>query len=180
MKAQNLPRNEQRFALLLIKGSRHPPTNNPYLHGLPYYYTLSTPPLSHYDHFAIQLLGACPFPPSRTHSANSFLCFRISTKPGLLSNTRNGFPTKSLSTSPSPFINPYSPSRSILPAQTRHCIGRNSGVPSTRPRQIVKTATIVSMEISIGRLVVTGAVCAVREDIAAALPERRAECSWAE
>lgn len=31
-------------------------------------------------------------PPFLTHSANSFLCCRMSTKPGLLSSTRNGFP----------------------------------------------------------------------------------------
>lgn len=75
-------------------------------------------------------------------------------------------------------MNPDSPSRSILPAQTRHCIGRNSGVPRTRPKQTVNTATSVSIEISIGReeeAVVIVAVWAVEERVAAA--ELSRECS---
>jgi hypothetical protein len=73
-------------------------------------------------------------------------------------------------------MNPFSPSRSILPAQTRHCIGRNSGVPRTRPRQTVKTATIVSIEMSMGNEA-TDDGAAVVEDMEAVLVEWSAECS---
>lgn len=99
-----------------------------------------------YNSFA----GICS-PPSLIHSANSCLCLLMSMKLGRLSRTLKGFPTKSLSTSPSAFIKPFAPSRSILPAQTRHCIGRNSGVPKTKPRQTIKIETMVSIDISIGR-----------------------------
>lgn len=70
-------------------------------------------------------------------------------------------------------MNPFSPSRSILPAQTRHCIGLNSGVPKTSPRQIMKTATIVSTEISSGNdaTVDTGEPGEVIEDKDAVLVE---------
>jgi hypothetical protein len=79
-------------------------------------------------------------------------------------------------------VKPFSPSRSILPAQTRHCIGRNSGDPKTSPRQITNTATTVSIEISIGReaTVDAAAVCDAMGDKDAVLVEWRAECSWAE
>lgn len=101
----------------------------------------------------------------------------MSTKPGLVSRTRKGLPTKSFSTSPLLFRKPCSPSRSILPAQTRHWIGRKYGVPETSPRTVTKSPTIVSMEMSTGREVEA-------EDAArAALVARRdcrAECSWAE
>lgn len=45
----------------------------------------------------------------------------------------------------------------------------------------MKTATMVSMEISIGSVAIAGGVCEVMvEEEAAALVERSAECSWAE
>ena len=44
----------------------------------------------------------------------------------------------------------------------------------------MNTATMVSIEMSIGSEAAAAGVCDVKEDIAAALPERRAECSWAE
>jgi hypothetical protein len=70
-------------------------------------------------------------------------------------------------------VKPFSPSRSILPAQMRHCIGRNSGVPKTSPKHTVKTATTVSMDISRGRVAtVEGSVlCDAIEDIDAVLVE---------
>lgn len=119
--------------------------------------------------------GACS-PPCLTHSAKSYLCFLISMKLGRLSRTLKGFPTKSLSTSPSAFMKPFAPSRSILPAQTRHCIGRSSGVPNTRPRQIMKIDTMVSIDMSIGREVVVAA-WAETEDRWAVPVDCRAECS---
>jgi len=83
---------------------------------------------------------------------------------------------KSLSTSPLPFMNPFSPSRSILPAQTRHSIGRNSGVPRTRPRHTANMATIVSIDMSSGRDATVDAD-APWDAIAAAWS---VECSFAE
>jgi hypothetical protein len=79
-------------------------------------------------------------------------------------------------------MKPFSPSRSILPAQTRHCIGRNSGDPNTSPRQITNTATAVSIDISIGSEVTVDAAveCDAMDDKDAVLVEWRAECSWAE
>ena len=118
-------------------------------------------------------------PPSLTHSANSCLCLLMSMKLGRLSRTLKGFPTKSLSTSPSAFIKPFAPSRSILPAQTRHCIGRNSGVPNTKPRQTIKIDTMVSIDMSIGREAVVVTWEEV-EDRWAVPVDCRAECSWAE
>lgn len=101
----------------------------------------------------------------------------MSTKPGLVSRIRKGLPTKSFSTSPLLFRNPCSPSRSTLPAQTRHWIGRKFGVPATSPRTVTKRPSIVSMEISIGKEVeaddAESAALVARRDC-------RAECSWAE
>lgn len=115
--------------------------------------------------------------PALTHSANSFLCVRMSTNPGLVSSTRNGLPTKSFSTSPLLFRNPCSPSRSTLPAHTRHWIGRRFGVPETNPSTVTKSPNTVSMEMSMGRDVDAGvedkAALVVRSDCSA-------ECSWAE
>lgn len=101
----------------------------------------------------------------------------MSTKPGLVSSTRNGLPTKSFSTSPLLFRKPCSPSRSTLPAQTRHWIGRRFGVPETSPRTVMKRPTIVSMEMS------RGSEVDADEAVSVALVARRdcrAECSWAE
>lgn len=51
--------------------------------------SINSPPLTLPAHgFDVQIL-----PPALTHSANSFLCDRISTKPGLVSRTRKGLPT---------------------------------------------------------------------------------------
>lgn len=101
----------------------------------------------------------------------------MSTKPGLVSSTRNGLPTKSFSTSPLLFRKPFSPSRSTLPAQTRHWIGRRFGVPETSPRTVVKSPIIVSIEISMG-----SEVEAEDAERVALVARRdcRAECSCAE
>lgn len=116
-------------------------------------------------------------PPALTHSANSFLCVRISTKPGLVSSIRKGLPTKSFSTSPLLLRKPCSPSRSTLPAHTRHWIGLRFGVPATSPSTVTNSPTMVSMEMSMGRDVDAGV-----DDRAAlvALRDCSAECSWAE
>lgn len=70
-------------------------------------------------------------------------------------------------------MKPFSPSRSILPAQTRHCIGRNSDVPKTSPKHTVKTAATVSMDISKGRdaIVEVSMPCDAIGDTDAALVE---------
>ena len=61
-------------------------------------------------------------------------------------------------------------------------MGRNSGVPNTRPKQTKNTATIVSIEMSSGSEATLEVVAPgdLMEDIEAALVEWRAECSWAE
>jgi hypothetical protein len=59
-------------------------------------------------------------------------------------------------------------------------MGLNSGVPRTRPKQTVKTATRVSIEMSRGREEVVVEWEEARVDKVAVLVECRAECSWAE
>lgn len=75
-------------------------------------------------------------------------------------------------------MKPASPSRSILPAQTLHCIGRSSGVPRTSPRQTMKIATTVSIDMSIGKD--AGELCEADCDNDAVLIDCSAECSCAE
>ena len=55
-------------------------------------------------------------------------------------------------------------------------------MPNTRPRQIIKTAMIVSIEISSGSEATVDVVALddLMEDNDAVLVEWRAECSWAE
>lgn len=121
------------------------------------------------------------FPPVLTHSANSFLCALISTNPGLVSSTRNGLPTKSLSTSPPALCTkPAAPSRSTLPAHTRHWIGRSLGVLATRPRTVRNKPRTVSIEMSRGRDDDGDGSRRVAEAALVARRDWSAECSWAE
>jgi len=50
----------------------------------------------------------------------------------------------------------------------------------TRPRQIANTATMVSMDMSIGSEATVDALWEVIDERSAVLVELRTECSWAE
>ena len=120
----------------------------------------------------------CPLyllsPPTRAQSPKFFLCRRMSTKPGLDSKKRNGLPTKSLLGSSLELCGPSLPSRSTLPAHTRHCMGLSCCVPRTRPRVVISSAAIVSMVISTGRAERVGC------EVAEARRAWKLENSWAE
>lgn len=145
--------------------------NSIYSHPISYRHTLHPCPVPHalfvqHNHLLSPL----------AHSANSFLCFRMSTNPGLASNTANGFPLKSFSTSPFAFLKPSAPSRSILPAHTSQRTGLSFGEPRTRPKTTIRVATMVSMVMSRGSDGVATEGVVEWEEMA----EERTACSWAE
>lgn len=93
---------------------------------------------------------------------------------------RKGFPTKAplVLSSLFPDANPAGPSLSIIPAQTRHRIGRRTGAPSTRPRQTIKVAAAASVTMSIGSDWASDAVPCVAEGAVEEITlETRLECS---